>query len=210
LPSQRKGKARSSGRTSPWLTVWISPGKASMELLKRHSVRALVWIIPVLALGTGAQRWLLSIGQRIPITLGQLALWTLAGLIIAIAMFVVGSLLFYRVGRLNGGTGSPTRIRLSVLVNMILAFVASPLTQIAPVLLGRLHPALTYLGTPLILWMWYVQLRVSANAHSFSPWNAAVTKIMGGAVVGVPLCCAINWAFSNLPWDQILRGLGFN
>ena len=194
---------------SPWLTVWVDPGGASIDLLRRHSVRGLIWIIPVLGFASGVQWLLISQAQRTTITLGQLALWTLAGLIISTALFLAGSLLFYRLGGLNGGTGSPMRVRSSVLINMILALIASPLTGIAPVLLAPLHPAFSYIGTPLVLWMWYVQLRVSANAHSFSSWNAAVTKIMGAVLVGVPLCCVINWVFSNLPWDQILGGFPF-
>jgi len=203
-------RARRFSQWNPWLRVWLDPGPASKQLLHSQSIRGLIWVLPVAPIAAAMQQLLVAWFRRTPLIPGILGIWMLASLIVSILAFVVGAALFYSIGRMNGGKGSKQRVRLSVLVNMVLSSMVFPVSVIAFVLPNPLQRYISLLLSPVYFWLLFIQLIVSASAHSFSTWDAFVTKAMGLVLVLLPLCCLGFWISSLVPWQELIRIMPFS
>ena len=202
--------AQRFSQLSPWLRVWFMPLPVSKQLLHSQSIRGLIWVIPAAPVATALQQLLVAWTIRASLRPGTLAIWMLASLAGSILLFVVGAILFYSIGRMNGGKGSKQRVRLSVLVNMVLSYMAFPVSVIASVLPDPLQRYIFLLLSPFYFWLIFVQLNVSASAHSFSTWNAFVTKVMGLVLTLIPSCCLAYWTSSLIPWQELIRWVPFS
>ena len=195
---------------SPWLRVWYMPRTVSKQLLHSQTIRGLIWVIPAAPVATALQQLLVAWTSGASLRPGAFAIWMLASFVGSILLFIVGSILVYSIGRMNGGKGSRQRVRLSVLVNMVLSYMAFPVSVIASVLPDPLQRYISLLLSPFYFWLFFVQLNVSAGAHSFSTWNAFVTKVMGLILILIPSCCLAYWTSSLIPWQELIRWVPFS
>jgi hypothetical protein len=130
------------------------------------------------------------------------ALWFAASTLLAGIGVWLWSILFFRVGRLNGGRGSKKRVQVGVLINLLLACIIWPISYGFTLLMYRTLPALSIAWYGLFAYVAYVRLKVMANAHSMDLRTSLTTTVMVWAIIGVPLLCIFFWAFNQEPVQQ--------
>lgn len=143
---------------------------------------------------------LLGLGRQIPFT-GVLVVLILAGPLLGLAAMYFDGAALTLIGRLIGGHGSPSQVRLVfawsnaprlidlALWIVLLAAYGGPLfsSRLRPARLTQLGPVgglLLVLATGLMAWIYFLWVVGLAEAHQFSAWSALVTLLLARLIVG--------------------------
>jgi hypothetical protein len=172
-----------------WLRIWTQPRRVVRQLIDSGAERG-AWVLAIL------------VGAMVFDPLGKESLWLAAsslalGAAVAIPLWLMGSVLLTYCGRMLGGTGDfsdvrvaqawgsfPTVVSSVAAVLLVRALDAWAAPLLGELLAGLLGLAVVVAAMALIVWALTIHIRAIAEAHQLSAFR-------GTAALGLPLVPAL-------------------